>query len=255
MALTASVKEELSRLDIKKSSVRKAEVSAMLRFAGGLHIISGRIVIEAEVDLASTAHDQLDEAFFEAEIVPVLARDCAACHVAGGSAEDTRHVLLQGDGEDAIAHNYEVWQAMVAEDGGADLLLDKPTGTVSHSGGERFGRLERWPLKLPVDGTSVHYEAPTVTLPSAPSSAPTGPLRLPISVRDDGTIDHVRIYVDGRKTAWYAGNDRRLDLDPVITLRAGTRRILVVAEDDQGLVTWQRVYVRGEEPSLVDAAP
>ncbi|BAS08879.1 putative sporulation transcription regulator WhiA [Arthrobacter sp. Hiyo4] len=55
MALTSSVKEELSRLDIKKSSVRKAEVSAMLRFAGGLHIISGRIVIEAEVDLASTA--------------------------------------------------------------------------------------------------------------------------------------------------------------------------------------------------------
>jgi DNA-binding protein WhiA len=55
MALTSSVKEELSRLDIKKSSVRKAEVSTMLRFAGGLHIISGRIVIEAEVDLASTA--------------------------------------------------------------------------------------------------------------------------------------------------------------------------------------------------------
>ncbi|MER2137875.1 MAG: DNA-binding protein WhiA, partial [Arthrobacter sp.] len=55
MALTAAVKEELSRLSVKKSSVRKAEVSAMLRFAGGLHIISGRIVIEAEVDLASTA--------------------------------------------------------------------------------------------------------------------------------------------------------------------------------------------------------
>ncbi len=55
MALTAAVKEELSHLEVKKSSVRKAEVSAMLRFAGGLHIISGRIVIEAEVDLASTA--------------------------------------------------------------------------------------------------------------------------------------------------------------------------------------------------------
>ncbi|MBG6184486.1 DNA-binding protein WhiA [Arthrobacter sp. CAN_A214] len=55
MALTADVKEELSHLDVKKSSVRKAEVSALLRFAGGLHIISGRIVIEAEVDLASTA--------------------------------------------------------------------------------------------------------------------------------------------------------------------------------------------------------
>lgn len=55
MALTAAVKEELSRLDVKKSSVRKAEVSALLRFAGGLHIISGRIVIEAEVDTAATA--------------------------------------------------------------------------------------------------------------------------------------------------------------------------------------------------------
>lgn len=55
MALTAAVKEELSRLEIKKSSVRKAEVSALLRFAGGLHIISGRIVIEAEVDTAATA--------------------------------------------------------------------------------------------------------------------------------------------------------------------------------------------------------
>lgn len=55
MALTAAVKEELSRLDVKKSSVRKAEVAALLRFAGGLHIISGRIVIEAEVDTAATA--------------------------------------------------------------------------------------------------------------------------------------------------------------------------------------------------------
>ncbi|WP_309081858.1 DNA-binding protein WhiA [Zhihengliuella sp.] len=55
MALTASVKDELARLDIKKSSERKAEVSATLRFAGGLHIISGRIVIEAELDLAASA--------------------------------------------------------------------------------------------------------------------------------------------------------------------------------------------------------
>jgi DNA-binding transcriptional regulator WhiA len=50
MALTASVKDELSRLDIKKSSVRKAEVSAMLRFAGGLHIISD----ESSLKLKST---------------------------------------------------------------------------------------------------------------------------------------------------------------------------------------------------------
>ncbi|KUG56377.1 sporulation protein [Kocuria rosea subsp. polaris] len=56
MALTSSVKEELSRLEIKRSSERRAELSALLRFAGGLHIVSGRIVVEAEVDLGATAH-------------------------------------------------------------------------------------------------------------------------------------------------------------------------------------------------------
>ncbi len=55
MALTAQVKDELARLPVEKTSVRKAEVSATLRFAGGLHIISGRIVIEAELDTGAAA--------------------------------------------------------------------------------------------------------------------------------------------------------------------------------------------------------
>jgi len=55
MSLTAQVKDELARLKIDKTSCRKAEVSAMLRFAGGLHIISGRIVIEAELDTSIAA--------------------------------------------------------------------------------------------------------------------------------------------------------------------------------------------------------
>ncbi|MFZ5872586.1 MAG: DNA-binding protein WhiA, partial [Actinomycetota bacterium] len=50
MALTAQVKDELSRLEVTRTCCRKAEVSATLRFAGGLHIVSGRIVIEAELD-------------------------------------------------------------------------------------------------------------------------------------------------------------------------------------------------------------
>ncbi|MDI3330928.1 MAG: DNA-binding protein WhiA [Micrococcus sp.] len=55
MALTAAVKEELTHHAVRSSSERKAEVSAILRFAGGLHIISGRIVIEAELDNAAAA--------------------------------------------------------------------------------------------------------------------------------------------------------------------------------------------------------
>ncbi|MGO1317669.1 MAG: DNA-binding protein WhiA [Cellulomonadaceae bacterium] len=55
MALTAQVKDELARLPVDKTSCRKAEVSATLRFAGGLHIISGRIVVEAELDTGVAA--------------------------------------------------------------------------------------------------------------------------------------------------------------------------------------------------------
>ena len=50
MALTADVKEELARVEASKTSVRAAELASVLRFAGGLHIISGRIAIEAELD-------------------------------------------------------------------------------------------------------------------------------------------------------------------------------------------------------------
>ena len=55
MALTGSVKEELARLDVRQTSQRRAEVSTLLRFAGGLHLVSGRVIIEAEVDSALTA--------------------------------------------------------------------------------------------------------------------------------------------------------------------------------------------------------
>ena len=55
MAMTARVKDELARLPVTKTCCKKAEVSTMLRFAGGLHIIGGRIVIEAEVDTAQVA--------------------------------------------------------------------------------------------------------------------------------------------------------------------------------------------------------
>lgn len=55
MSLTADVKDELARLKVDRVSARKAEVAATLRFAGGLHIISGRIVIEAELDTGIAA--------------------------------------------------------------------------------------------------------------------------------------------------------------------------------------------------------
>jgi DNA-binding protein WhiA len=55
MAMTASVKDELARLTVTKPCCRKAEVSSMLRFAGGLHLVSGHIVVEAELDTGAAA--------------------------------------------------------------------------------------------------------------------------------------------------------------------------------------------------------
>jgi cell division protein WhiA len=55
MAMTAQVKSELAAVPVTKTCCRKAEVSAILRFAGGLHIVAGRIVVEAELDTGAAA--------------------------------------------------------------------------------------------------------------------------------------------------------------------------------------------------------
>ena len=50
MAMTGVVKDELSRVPAVKPCCRKTEVSTLLRFAGGLTLTGGHIVIEAELD-------------------------------------------------------------------------------------------------------------------------------------------------------------------------------------------------------------
>ncbi|MEO0049110.1 MAG: hypothetical protein RL556_442 [Actinomycetota bacterium] len=55
MALTLEVKDELARIEVTKSATRVAELSAILRFAGGLHLVSGKVVVEVELDTAQLA--------------------------------------------------------------------------------------------------------------------------------------------------------------------------------------------------------
>ncbi|GAA0227656.1 DNA-binding protein WhiA [Actinomadura nitritigenes] len=76
MAMTGVVKDELSRLTVMKPCCRKAEVSTLLRFAGGLHLVSGRIVIEAEIDTNVAARrliKDISEVFGHTSEVVVLA--------------------------------------------------------------------------------------------------------------------------------------------------------------------------------------
>lgn len=55
MAMTQQVKAELSTLQVTRTSSRVAETATLLRFAGGLHLAGGRIVIEAELDTGAAA--------------------------------------------------------------------------------------------------------------------------------------------------------------------------------------------------------
>ncbi|WP_415974778.1 DNA-binding protein WhiA [Rhodococcus sp. 077-4] len=98
MAMTAEVKDELSRLTVSQVSCRKAEVSALLRFAGGLHIVAGRVVVEAEVDLGSIAR-RLRREIFE------LYGYSSDVHMlgAGGLRKTSRYVVRVAKDGEALA--------------------------------------------------------------------------------------------------------------------------------------------------------
>ncbi|MUL63015.1 DNA-binding protein WhiA [Mycobacterium sp. CBMA 234] len=55
MMLTPRAKDELAGTAVHLASARKAEVTALLQFAGGLRVVKGRIVIDADVDRESVA--------------------------------------------------------------------------------------------------------------------------------------------------------------------------------------------------------
>ncbi len=88
MAMTAKVKDELSRLTVTKPCCRKAEVSATIRFAGGLHIVGGQIVVEAELDTANAARR------LRRDVAEVYGHRCEVLVMsAGGLRKGSRYVL------------------------------------------------------------------------------------------------------------------------------------------------------------------
>ena len=98
MAMTAPVKDELSRLQVTKTCCRKAEVSSMLRFAGGLHIVAGRIVVEAELDTGSAARRlrrDVGEVYGHASELVVVS--------SGGLRRGTRYVVRVVAGGEQLA--------------------------------------------------------------------------------------------------------------------------------------------------------
>jgi len=98
MAMTAQVKAELASTSVTKSCCRKAEVSSTLRFAGGLHIVSGRIVVEAELDTGAAARRlrrDIQEVYGHPSEVVVVS--------SGGIRRGTRYVLRVVRAGEALA--------------------------------------------------------------------------------------------------------------------------------------------------------
>ncbi len=108
VAMTAQVKAELASTTITKSCCRKAEVSSILRFAGGLHIVAGRIVIEAELDTGAAARR--------------LRKDIAEVY-----GHDSEMLVVQNAGIRKATH----YLVRVAKDGDA---LARQTGLIDASG-------------------------------------------------------------------------------------------------------------------------
>jgi DNA-binding protein WhiA len=98
MAMTAAVKDELAHLIVTRPCCRKAEVSSMLRLAGGLHIVSGRIVVEAEIDTGATARrlrKDIAEVYGHASDVAVVAP--------GGLRKGSRYLVRVAKDGEALA--------------------------------------------------------------------------------------------------------------------------------------------------------
>ncbi len=146
----------------------------------------------------------------------------------------SRTPLLAGK----ASHTFELG-VQVGDDAPASL----PMRLVIES--SRYGKLETWPLDLPLDGDTVVLQPPVVAPLEHPAWSTTGAFSMPLRVTDDNAVDHVVVYRNGEKVAWAAGGERTVELVAEMELEEGVNRVLVLTEDDQGLTDREQYVVRG----------
>jgi cell division protein WhiA len=94
VALTAEVKDELAKVETSRTSVRAAELATILRFSGGLQVISGRVAVESELDtveIAQRVRRDLVELYGVRSELSVMS--------ASGSRRTSRYLVRVLDGE------------------------------------------------------------------------------------------------------------------------------------------------------------
>ena len=121
MALTADVKEELTKVEVSKTTVRAAELATILRFAGGLHLISNRIAVEAEVDtpeLARRVRKDLAELYGVRSDVAVIP--------ASGVRRSNQYLVRVVDGGETLARQTGLLDARRRTAGSSPARLPVP---------------------------------------------------------------------------------------------------------------------------------
>ncbi len=117
------------------------------------------------------------------------------------------------------------------------------------------GRLARWPVALPLDGSPIELQAPTIRALAPPLSHPATTIHFPVVARDDGTIHHIVMRHDGVQVGWAPGAPSQVVLDAEVPLVPGPNIITVEAVDDAGLRTVERFVVRGTAIDGAAASP
>ncbi|MDQ1128403.1 DNA-binding protein WhiA [Microbacterium sp. SORGH_AS_0888] len=98
MPLTADVKAELLTVRDPRPAARVAELTTVLRFAGGLHSIAGRVAVEAELD-----SDRLARRIGR-ELVEIYGVRPELAHVQGGAGNPGSRVAVRViDGGETLA--------------------------------------------------------------------------------------------------------------------------------------------------------
>ncbi len=137
---------------------------------------------------------------------------------------------------------------------GEDLPESFPLRLVLEA--DDHGVLQRWEVELASNGKPSAYEAPLVQLATdGPIWTTDATTTAPVRITDDGTLDHVAVFVNGEKVYWH-GPTTELDLGGVVYhLEPGDNWVVFRAEDDQGLVTQQGFHMHrkaGGDEALTD---
>jgi len=130
MALTSQVKSELVATSVTKACCRKAEVASILRFAGGLHIVAGKVVVEAELDSGGAARrlkKDIAEIYGHPSDIVVMQPN--------GLRKSTTYVVRVSQGGDALAQQTGI------VDGAGRPIRGLPPGVV---GGSSCDAVSAW---------------------------------------------------------------------------------------------------------------